>query len=68
MAGGDAPTGTGGSDDHAGLPSELDSHDLAFTMGVGEASGADAFAFDPDADRRVVTAYRVPEGDVTLEN
>jgi alkaline phosphatase D len=39
-----------GADDHSTLLSELDSHDLAFTMGVGEASGADPYAFDPEAD------------------
>lgn len=39
--------------DHAELRSELDSHDLAVARG---------------ADRSVVSAYRVPEGVVNLED
>ena len=56
MAGDDAPTAgtasdTDGEDEnHSGLLSELDAHDLAFTTSVGEEESADAFAFDPDAD------------------
>ncbi len=38
MAGDDAPTVNGGPDDHSTLRSELDSHNLAFATGVGDAS------------------------------
>ena len=46
---GDAPTpGTG--DDHSTLLSELDSHDLTFTMGVGESTGTGPFDADASPD------------------
>ena len=51
MAGDDAPEAeTAPDDDHSGLLSALDSHNLEFTMSVDEASGADPFAFEVATD------------------
>ncbi|WP_255151070.1 alkaline phosphatase D family protein [Halorarius halobius] len=52
-------------DDHAELLSELDSHDLSLATDLVHASGADAFAFDPDADPDAVFPQSVASGGPT---
>ncbi|KTG09421.1 alkaline phosphatase [Haloprofundus marisrubri] len=66
MAGDFAPTsGRASSDNHSGLLSELDSHDLAFTTTVGEATSEDPFEFDPDADPNETFPQSVASGGPT---
>ena len=52
-------------DDHAELLSTLDSHDLALGMDLVEASEADAFAFDADADPAEAFPQSVASGGPT---
>jgi len=54
-----------GRDDHVELLSELDSHDLATAMTVGEATGTDAFDHDPSADPDDVFPQSVASGGPT---
>ena len=54
-----------GTDDHAEILSELDSHDLATAMSVSRATAADAFAVDGSADPETVFPQSVASGGPT---
>jgi len=54
-----------GSDEHAELLSELDSHNLALAIDAVEASDAAAFEFDPEADPDEVFGQSVASGGPT---
>lgn len=65
----DEPATVGG-DDPAALLSELDSHDLSFATDAVDPADPSVFeadADDPDAPRELLVAYRIPEGEVRLE-
>ena len=54
-----------GDGDHAELLSELDSHDLALALDVVDASDADVFDADPEADPDAVFPQSVASGGPT---
>jgi alkaline phosphatase D len=57
-------------DDHGGLLSELDSHDLSVAVEPAratDAEGREVFAFDPDADPRSIFPQSVASGGPTPE-
>ncbi|MFB6084960.1 MAG: alkaline phosphatase [Halorientalis sp.] len=54
-------------DDHAELLSELDSHDLAFSVSAEETGESDPFEFDPDADPDDTFPQSVASGGPTPE-
>jgi alkaline phosphatase D len=56
-----------GDGDHAELLSELDSHDLALALDVDDASDADVFEADPEADPGAVFPQSVASGGPTPE-
>ncbi len=68
LGGGDEPSRH--VDDHGGLLSELDSHDLSLAVEPAratDAEGREVFAFDPDADPRSTFPQSVASGGPTPE-
>ncbi|MFC6938414.1 alkaline phosphatase D family protein [Salinirubellus sp. GCM10025818] len=69
LGGGDEPSRH--VDDHGGLLSELDSHDLSLAVEPAratDAEGREVFAFDPDADPRNTFPQSVASGGPTPES